>query len=274
MTWPHKNHLQLFRALAHLRDERGLTMRLVCTGARYPDFWPRIEAAVRELRLSNQVQFLGHVPETDLRALYRLASCLALPSLYEASSLPIFEGWLDGLPVICSNATALPEQVRDAALLFDPMDVKALADALMAATMNEETRRALRDRGFARLKDFDLQRTAKAYRAVYRRAGGFPPYRRGSLAAPVGLDARNVSAMKVLIVSGAFPPMPLAEANHTLHLAEAMARRGVDVHVLTTRGAVTEGFPFRVHAIMRDWSWRDVPRFARFLRRCGPTPCS
>ena len=76
--------------------------------------------------------------------------------------------------------------------------------------------------------------------------------------------------MRVLVVSGAFPPMPLAEANHALHLAEALAGRGIEVDVLTTRGAVTAGFPFRVHAVMRDWSWRDAPRFARFVRRCAP----
>lgn len=173
VTWPHKNHLRLFQALARLRDERGLTMRLVCTGAPYPQFWGQIEAGLRELALAGQVRFLGHLPEADLRALYRLATGLVLPSLYEASSLPIFEAWLDGLPVACSNAGALPEQVRDAALLFDGTDVDAIMAALLAVTQDEERRRALRERGYARLKAFDLQRTAKAYRAVYRQAGGF-----------------------------------------------------------------------------------------------------
>lgn len=157
VTWAHKNHLQLFRALAHLRDERRLTIRLVCTGACYPDFWPRIEEGLRKLNLSGQVKFLGYLADADLRAIYRLASYLVLPSLYDASSLPIFEAWLDGLPIICSNATALPEQVRDAALLFDPTDVKALADAVVTGVTNSEVRRTLRDRGYERLKDFDLQ---------------------------------------------------------------------------------------------------------------------
>ena len=76
--------------------------------------------------------------------------------------------------------------------------------------------------------------------------------------------------MKIVIVSGAFPPASLAEANHALHLAEALARSGADVHVLTTQGSVVDGLPFTVHALMRDWSWRDLPRFARFLRRARP----
>jgi hypothetical protein len=51
--------------------------------------------------------------------------------------------------------------------------------------------------------------------------------------------------MKIVIVSGAFPPASLAEANHALHLAEALARSGADVHVLTTQGSVVDGLPSR-----------------------------
>jgi glycosyltransferase involved in cell wall biosynthesis len=170
VTWAHKNHLRLFEALAHLRDDRGVMVQLVCTGARYAPFWPQIEAGLRRFRLSGQVHFLGFVAEADLRALYRMASGLVLPSLYEASSLPIFEAWLDGLPVACSNATALPEQVRDAGLLFEPTDVTAIADAISRLATDSDLQHDLRARGYERLKDFDLLRTAKAYRAVYRRA--------------------------------------------------------------------------------------------------------
>ena len=172
VTWPHKNHLRLLQALAHLREQRGLVLNLVCTGERYQPFWPRLEEAVRTLGLGGQVKFLGFVPDADLRAIYGTAACLALPSLYEASSLPIFEAWLDGVPVACSNAAALPQQVRDAGLLFDPTDVGAIAEAVATASLDTDARRGLQERGYARLKDFDLQRTAKAYRAVYRRAAG------------------------------------------------------------------------------------------------------
>jgi glycosyltransferase involved in cell wall biosynthesis len=73
---------------------------------------------IANLRLAGQVRFLGYVPEGDLRALYRLVTWLVQPSLSEARSVPMFGAWLDGLPVACSRATALPEQVQDAALMF------------------------------------------------------------------------------------------------------------------------------------------------------------
>ncbi len=175
VTWPHKNHLRLLEALAYLRVIRpDLPLRLVCPGARYPGFWPHVEERIRTLKLESQVRFPGFVPEEDLRAIYRLSQFLIQPSLFEASSLPIFEAWSEGVPVACSDATALPQQVGNGALLFDPTSVESIADAVIRFSTNEELREELRIRGRERLKDFDCERTAKAYRAVYRRAAGFP----------------------------------------------------------------------------------------------------
>ncbi len=106
--------------------------------------------------------------------LYRLATCLVMPTLFEAVSLPIFEAWSEGLPVACSNVTALPEQVRDAAYLFDPNDTASIAEAVAAVMTNVALQQELRTRGYQRVKNFDWSRTAKAYRAVYRRAAGRP----------------------------------------------------------------------------------------------------
>ena len=174
VTWPHKNHIRLLEALAYLRDNRGLAVQLVCTGARFEAFWPRIESCIHELRLSSQVKFLGFVPEQDLRAILRLSQFLIMPSLFEACSLPVFEAWLDGIPVGCSNAVALPDQVMDAALLFDPKDVASIAQAMSGLATDDALRRHLQTLGTQRAGDFDWKRTAKAYRAVYRRAAGFP----------------------------------------------------------------------------------------------------
>ena len=77
--------------------------------------------------------------------------------------------------------------------------------------------------------------------------------------------------MKVLIITAAFPPMRAGEADQALHLSRHLAKRGLDVHVLTTIGCVgTSSFPFKVYPIMRDWSWKDLGRLARFLRSCNP----
>ena len=173
MTWEHKNHLRLLQALALLRDRDNLKVQLVCTGHQNT-FWPRIEQRLRSLRLGDQVKFLGVVPGADLRALYRLAHFVIIPSLFEAASGPLFEAWQEGVPVACSTVTSLPEQAGDAALLFDPLAVEAIANAAAQMANDLQLRGDLQQRGARRLNDFSWERTAKAYRAVYRRAAGYP----------------------------------------------------------------------------------------------------
>lgn len=173
VTWPHKNHLRLVEALAYLRDTHGLTVPLVCTGSRHEASWARLQSRIQDLGLGEQVRFLGFVSSEELRCLYRAARCLVLPTLFEANSLPIFEAWAEGAPVASSNVTALPEQVGDAGLLFDPMDVKAIAGALQQLFTDDALCARLRARGSERLKDFDWNRTARAYRAIYRRTAGW-----------------------------------------------------------------------------------------------------
>ena len=172
MVWEHKNHLRLFEALALLRDRNGLRVDLVCTGMPYPPFWPRVAERLCDLALDSQVRFLGMVPPTELRALYRLAQFVVVPTLFEAASGPVFEAWQEGAPVACSAVTSLPEQAGDAALLFDPLSVDALAEAIRRMATESELRADLVRRGATRLRDFSWERTARAYRAVYRRAAG------------------------------------------------------------------------------------------------------
>ena len=173
MTWEHKNHIRLLEAIALLRQRDGLKINLVCTGHKN-NFWPHIEERLLELNLQDQVKFLGLVPPQDLRALYRLAQFVVIPTLFEAASGPLFEAWQENVPVACSTVTSLPVQAGDAALLFNPLSVDAIAEAVAQMATKPELREGLKQRGTRRLQDFSWERTAKAYRAVYRRAAGYP----------------------------------------------------------------------------------------------------
>jgi glycosyltransferase involved in cell wall biosynthesis len=171
MTWEHKNHLRLLEALALLRDRDGLRVNLICTGAQTP-FWPAIERRLSELRLAEQVRFLGMLPYEDLRAVYLAAQFVIIPTLFEAASAPLFEAWQADRPVACAAVTSLLEQAADGALLFDPLSVEGIAAAAARLATDDGLRGRLRRRGLRRLQDFSLERTARAYRAVYRRAAG------------------------------------------------------------------------------------------------------
>ena len=171
MTRIHKNHIGLLEAVAFLRDQRDLRLQLVCTG--YQDeFWPAIEERLVALGLQQQVKFLGMIDPGELRALYRLAEFVVFPSLFEGAGMPLLEAWQDHAPVTCSAVTSLPELAAEAALLFDPLSVQSIAGALAEMHTNPALREDLRRRGARRLQDFSWERTAKQYRAVFRKAAG------------------------------------------------------------------------------------------------------
>jgi glycosyltransferase involved in cell wall biosynthesis len=170
-TWPHKNHLRLLDATALIRNREGLKVNFVFVGGK-TSFAPKIEHHILVQNLQEQVWHLGEVSNDVLRALYALTDFVVIPTLFEASSLPLYEAWQDAVPVACSNVTSLPEQAADAALIFDPLSVDSIASAITRMSTEPDLRQRLILRGQERLKDFSWDRTARAYRAVYRRAVG------------------------------------------------------------------------------------------------------
>src|SRR5262249_24334293 len=118
--WPHKNHARLYEAFALARRDRP-ELQLVLTGTGHDP------AALPE-----GVESRGRVPYDDLVRLYRPASALVFPSLYEGFVLPPLEAMACGTPVAVSNATSLPEVCGDAAEYFDPLSPEDMARAITA----------------------------------------------------------------------------------------------------------------------------------------------
>ena len=166
-TWKHKNHLRLLQALALLRDERGIEISLVCSGARN-DHFRAISREIRRLRLDRQVRFVGFVSAEELQVLYRTSRALIFPSLFEGWGLPVVEAFSAGLPVACARVTSLPDLVGDAALLFDPNQVTDMAEAIRRIWTDEPLRRHLAQAGRARVRDLDWTHTGRVFRALYR----------------------------------------------------------------------------------------------------------
>lgn len=166
-AWPHKNHLRLLEALKLLRD-RGVAIPVVFTGAQNGFDIPVREAAAR-LGVSEQVTFTGFVDPIQLRSLYRLARVLVFPSLFEGWGMPILEAFAAELPVACSTVTCLPDLTAGAARLFDPRDPADIAAAILDVWTDESERSEMRRLGLARASQFSWERTARMFRAHYRR---------------------------------------------------------------------------------------------------------
>jgi glycosyltransferase involved in cell wall biosynthesis len=119
---------------------------------------------------SVRVKLAGPVGDALLHALYQAADGLAYPSLYEGFGLPVLEAMANGIPVLTSDRSSLPEVAGDAALLVDPGDPDALAAALAKLAGDPAARQAAAARGRARAAAFTWDRCAAETAAAYHRA--------------------------------------------------------------------------------------------------------
>ena len=170
-TLPHKNHERLLRAVAQLRERDKLVVPLVFSGAETAHRDHLVKVA-SELGLSDDIRWLGFVSPAEVRALYSLARCVVVPTLFESTSQPIFEALSAGVPVVCSNVTATPRQVGDAAVIFDPHSIDEMAGAIRRVWTDPNLRDDLIARGKKRIAQFTWERTARHFGAYYRRIGG------------------------------------------------------------------------------------------------------
>jgi glycosyltransferase involved in cell wall biosynthesis len=165
---PYKNLAALIRALPGLEDERAV---LILPGSP-TEHESELRGLALELGVSHRVRFLDWVSEDELEGLYRIAACVALPSLVEGFGLPVLEAMARGVPVACSNRPSLPEVAGDAALLFDPLDQQGVTEAIRRLLRDDTLRAEMADRGRERARLFSWRKTAEKTLATYRRAIG------------------------------------------------------------------------------------------------------
>ena len=135
----HKNVSVLLHAFRELGIRNG-DLKLVLVGPKTHGYKDLAKIA-SDLGIGSNVVFTGRVVEEDkLRALYSGAEAFVMPSLYEGFGLPPLEAMACGTPVVCSNATCLPEVVDDGAILVDPRDPGAIAKAVRSLLGSEELR--------------------------------------------------------------------------------------------------------------------------------------
>jgi glycosyltransferase involved in cell wall biosynthesis len=168
---PHKNLGRLIEAF-HLVRNRGLHhLKLVLIGDEISKY-AALRRAVHQHQLHKYVRFLGYLPEETLAVMYRLAGVFVFPSLYEGFGLPPLEAMASGTPVVTSNVSSLPEVAGDAALLVDPYDPSAIADAIHTVLTDEVVRRDLRGKGLARARQFSWEASARRVHEIYRQVAG------------------------------------------------------------------------------------------------------
>jgi glycosyltransferase involved in cell wall biosynthesis len=123
---PRKNLARLVEAWRLLDDELGLVLAGGEGWGERPDLAdPRIRR-------------LGYVADDEIARLYRGASMLVYPALYEGFGMPIVEAMACGTPVVASAHASLDEACGDAAVRVDPLDVEAIAAGIREAVARRD----------------------------------------------------------------------------------------------------------------------------------------
>ncbi len=162
--WPHKNHERLIDALAKAPAD----LQLVLTGQDYGKLG-ELERRATAAGVGGRVRHLGYLEAAYVPALYRSATAMVFPSLYEGFGSPPLEAMACGCPVACSTRGSLAEVVGDVALPFDPESVDEIAAAIGQIVTDGALRSDLRNRGPAQAAKFTWESAARRHVELYER---------------------------------------------------------------------------------------------------------
>jgi glycosyltransferase involved in cell wall biosynthesis len=172
--WPHKNHVTLLEALAILRRDHQCELNAVLVGADDGNL-AFVKRRAAELGVETQVAFPGVVSRAELLRWYRGALALAYVSTCGPENLPPLEAFALGVPVVAGRVPGAEEQLGEAALLVEPTDARALADALLRVARDASLRCELIRRGRDRAGRYTNREFA---RGIFAAIDAFEPRRK------------------------------------------------------------------------------------------------
>lgn len=150
--WKHKNHLRLIRAFNKIANEDS-GIFLVLSGSRKKnEVFNEILLEIKKLNLNKRIVFLGYIQNKEMPYIYKNSICLVMPSLFESISIPVFEAFSLGVPVLSSNILGLQQQVKGAGILFNPYDEKEIFNSLKNALNNKVILEENSIKGYNRIK--------------------------------------------------------------------------------------------------------------------------
>lgn len=163
-----KNLVRLVTAFAAVATAFS-ELHLVLAGAR-GNAATEVETAIDALpeTLRRRILIMEGLHAEQISWLYRTATVVAYPSLDEGFGFPLLEAMTAGTPVVAANSGSLPEIAGSAAVLVDPTDTDALAEALALVVHDRGRRAELVDAGHRRVQDFSWSATAEGLLDLYR----------------------------------------------------------------------------------------------------------
>jgi len=125
---PRKNLLAIVDAMAKIPKKDRIPLLVIGSGRKYMG---KVVRAIEKQKLGDWVDFLGDVPFRLFPAIYKQATALVYPSLYEGFGIPVIEALSIGTPVITSNTSSMPEAGGDVSMYVDPSSQAELVKAML-----------------------------------------------------------------------------------------------------------------------------------------------
>jgi len=156
---PRKNIEGLLRGYDAFRKAGNPDIKLVIVGGELFKTH-QIRKTLERMRFKKEVIFTGRLSVEDLQQVLGAALALTFVPYFEGFGIPVLEAMRAGVPVICSNTSALPEVGGEAVLYIDPYDDKQIAAAMHRLAGDEDLRTDLIDKGLNRQRHFSWDQTA------------------------------------------------------------------------------------------------------------------
>ncbi len=147
--WKHKNHLNLVKAIRLLVPDIA-DIHLVLTGSEN-NAMKDVKHYITDNGLENNVTIKGFVSDENITYLYKNAVGLVMPSYFGPTNIPPIEAMALGCPVAVSNKYAMPEQVGNAGLLFNPDEPGEIAECIRKMWMDEGIRQRMIHAGYRKM---------------------------------------------------------------------------------------------------------------------------
>lgn len=163
---PRKNLIALLKAYTLLSDELKSEYKLVLAGFKG---WENREIMNIINKNKENIIYLGFISNIELAKVYNLASCFVFPSFYEGFGLPVLEAMACGTPVICSDATSIPEVGGDAVLYCNPNSVQDIKEKIEQLIGSDKLQKQMIAKGLQRAKMFSWEKSAQEHMKVFQK---------------------------------------------------------------------------------------------------------
>ncbi|WOO42923.1 glycosyltransferase family 1 protein [Rubellicoccus peritrichatus] len=156
----YKHQDKLIAAVAKLREKK-IPIVVDLVGPAFPAAKKVFNSIADRLDPDREwIHWHGEIPYSEVQAYYQKADIYACMSTCETFGMILLEAMASGLPILCSNRSALPEINGGTSPEVDPEDINAVATELERLILDRELRVSCALAAYERAKTFTWQRCA------------------------------------------------------------------------------------------------------------------